>query len=182
MNKKHLIGVTALALLLGFSFTSCKTVEVLGGGVSAERGSYETIRTPAKDFNTLGLVFAEAVKELKDESVSGDVLIYQKLLQEAKKLNGDYIINVVIDRKFSGTQKKFGRFVIEFKGTEYWYGSAVAIKYTNSLNQSTIDSSALPGGQTTTRTVTNPIMNNSGSGDSSSNSGGGFFKSLKRKK
>jgi len=188
MNKKHVFGVTALALLLTFSFTGCKTITTLDGGAEKQGGVFQTVQTPAKDFNTLGLVFAEVVEEKDDKGVRGDILTYQALLKEVKKLNGDYMINVVIERKFEGkVELAFGNPQKDTEiGKSTWYGSAVAIKYTASLTESSAEQIISPNGQPVTRTVTKPVMNDERGGGgilgggSGKKFGDGFKKLFKR--
>ena len=182
MKRKNFLRLLVLMLVIGLGLTSCsttssKTVSTLTGGVNRQAGSFETIITPAKDFTTLGLVFAEATKNANDDGVRGDVLVFQALLKEAQKLKGDYIINVVIDKRIETTQSTstmsspFGEDSSEssYTATETWYGSAIAIKYTTSLTVKE-ERQITSGGQTTTTTTTNPVMNDpkqdgSGSGN-----------------
>jgi len=135
----------------------------------------QQIITPAKDFNGLGLVFSEQSFELNTkERFDGQTFTYQALLREAKALNADAIINVVIDYRvvidstIDDADKR-----TEIK-TETWYGSALAIKYTTSLSEkSTATSNQQDWIVTNTTTTESPILNGGSSGSGSS--GGGLF-------
>jgi len=186
MNKAIRI-LLAIALATSISFIGCsttssKTVSTLTGGISNEAGRFEVIRTPAKDFNTLGLVFAEATKNTDDAGVRGDVLIYQALLKEAQKLNADYIINVVIDKRVESTMStsttssplSSSSSSTGMTGKETWYGSAVAIKYTTTLTRQEVNQNTA-GNSTTTTTTTSPIMNEAGASNTGGGSSSGLF-------
>jgi hypothetical protein len=152
MAKKTWLGMSAIVLTLGLSAVSCATI-------SAEnKGSFSTIKVPAKDFESLGLVFTENVIE----NNRGEVFTYNALLKEAKALGADAIVNVTIDVKREGV--KLFRFYLSSKDT--WYGSATAIKYKEGIiNEVTIENK----GSTAIATKESVIMSDSAgsSGDSS---------------
>ena len=110
--------------------TSTQTVTFSNDGIFGEASLI-----PIKNFETRGLVFTQAELEKIEKpdrygytteyTVKGDVFTYQELLKEAQKIGADAIINVTIDsvtRSDSGT---------------IWYGSALAIKYTDILPPNT---------------------------------------------
>ena len=136
MNKERVsLGILALLLVFSAGLTSCSTTDSVSGGVRDPRGNFETISVPDKDFQALGLVFAEASYEQDERGARGGVLTYQALLKEAQALGADYIVNVVIDYKSEGSEKwLFGKKSLgAVKGKVTWYGSATAIKYTDTL-------------------------------------------------
>jgi hypothetical protein len=94
----------------------------------------EDVLIPAKDFESKGLVFTEVQMDLTSANeIQGDIFTYQALLKEAQRLGADAIINVVID--------KLSRDVTEGINTKHrvtWYGSALAIKYTDVLRETVI--------------------------------------------
>ena len=107
----------------------------------------EHVRTPVKDFITLGLVFTEnqLTTNYLAGNVQGHVITYQELLKEAQKLEADAIINVVIDKKTQSVGKVT---------TETWYGSALAIRYTDTLTETGTTTVTTEGRTTTTQTTT----------------------------
>ena len=98
----------------------------------------EMTLVPMKDFEAVGLVFTEAQFRVDSKKgVFGNVFTYQALLKEAEKLEADAIINVTIDRRIENvTMEK-----VTFR-QETWYGSALAIKYTNTILQENTDFNA----------------------------------------
>jgi len=215
MNKKISIVMVIAIIVVALVATSCGSTAsktdkgiTLDYGTKGEMFGLHTI-TPAKDFNGVGLVFTEQSFKLNpEESFNGETYTYQKLLQEAQKLGADAIINVVVDYRiinetststetssnlFSSSSSSSGSFV----RTETWYGSALAIKYTNALkNDSNVSRSIVDGVITTVTTSSDYILNEgtspgsgsssrsaaptAGTGDSSSSgsSGGGLFGGL----
>ena len=133
MNKKIVFGMLILVLVC---FVGCTTtIDSIGGGIRTPRGSFDNLNIfPAKDYQTLGLVFAEATFEEDDNGVRGDVLTFQMLLKEAQKLGADYIANVVIDFKTEGSKEMMFNAVEKSRqGKQTWFGSATAIKFTDTL-------------------------------------------------
>jgi hypothetical protein len=118
-KKRMFLGMLAMALAFGLLAAGCATT-------SAEnRGAFSDISVPAKDFTSLGLVSTENVVQ----NNKGKLFTYNALLQEAKTLGADTIVNVVIDVQREGT--KFLGFYLSPKET--WYGTATAIKYKDGL-------------------------------------------------
>jgi hypothetical protein len=134
--KKNVLFAGILALVLGLSMMSCKTIESVDrGGPNAEQRFFnQRISVPNKDFESLGMVFTEVFFEIDARGSRGDVFTYNALLKEAHKLGADAIINVVIDVKKEGsTNYLFNRNLGIAVGKETWFGSATAIKYTETL-------------------------------------------------
>jgi uncharacterized protein YbjQ (UPF0145 family) len=84
----------------------------------------EAVVLPVKDFVTLGLIFTE--HSYRSNVRDANVFTYQALLKEAQKLGADAIINVAIDRRRQAMGQGSTYVILET-----WYGSALAIKYTN---------------------------------------------------
>jgi hypothetical protein len=128
-----LVVVLAFALMM----TGCTTVDTLNRE-NPKGGTFQDIKVPNKDFESKGIVFAEYKSE-GDEAGNerGEVYTYYKLLQEAQKLGADAIVNVVIEAGVAGrTNKVFGVPKKAWMTKTTWYGSATAIKYTVTINQS----------------------------------------------
>ena len=116
--KKFLIGLGALAMLVGFSACGNSKVTTAHGGLV--RGSFEDVNIAAKDFEPVSLVFTE----ITVDSNSGAFLSYDALLKEARKVGAHAIVNVVIEDVVVCESSAFSS---DCKTTRY--GSALAIKY-----------------------------------------------------
>jgi len=133
-NFFKLIGIIAfMAVIVTMSGCSIITPSTMEK-ISWEKAStFPKVEVAAKDFTTVGLVFTEPFtlehsRTGSTGTASGEILTYQALLKEAKKLNADAIVNVVIEKKINiKTSNK------NESTTETWYGSALAIKYTTKL-------------------------------------------------
>jgi hypothetical protein len=90
-------------------------------------GKSENITVGAKDFTSVGLVFVEGVVT----SGNGEKITYDALMKAAAEKDADAIVNVAIDVKREGL--RFLRFL--FNPIETWYGSALAIKYTDAISE-----------------------------------------------
>ena len=82
-------------------------------------GTPYEIGVPVRNFQILGVVYVK-VEE-------GEGVAYQALLRAAEKRGGNGIVNVKIDVEREVT--KF--FSLTLRRQETWYGSALAIKYTD---------------------------------------------------
>jgi len=189
VNKKVGLGILVLALVFGMVMAGCATVDSLSQENYGDFPNGPTL--PNKDFTSLGLVFSETSYDLDEKGTRGDIYTYQNLLKEVKKLNGDYMINIVIDKKIEGTfETVFGRKTNKLiKGKVTWYGSATAIKYTDALKNTVTKSDTVASNPpvTTTTTSTSYVMSSSSPGLLGSPSGGGggvggFFSNLFKKK
>jgi hypothetical protein len=138
MKNLRFYGMLVLLLTFGFVLAGCTTVDDLSRVPDlSSYGKFYDVPTPGKDFTSLGLIFVEKSYE-KDAKGGGkgEVLTYYALLEKAKELGGDYIVNVTIDVVSEGTNnyntitQKRGEFI---KGKQTYYGAAVAIKYTDTL-------------------------------------------------
>jgi hypothetical protein len=147
MNKKNKRAlIPGVLLVFGVLLSSCTTVE----SIKRENpvgGDYQTIRVPNKDFESLGLVFAEYISTGDVAgNERGEVYTYYKLLQEAKNLGADAIVNVVIEANVEGgTEKLLSRELRNWIVKKTWYGSATAVKYTTTINEATKESVIVVG-------------------------------------
>jgi hypothetical protein len=117
MRKSWLL-VVGLVMTL-FALTGCAT-----SLKSGYNGTTWNIGVPAaKNVEILGVVHYEGVVN----NGSGEKVTYDALLRKAEELGGNGIVNIMIDVKREGL--RILAFVIN--PVETWYGSALAIKYTN---------------------------------------------------
>jgi hypothetical protein len=189
MKKRSLWGMLALLLAFGFVMAGCSTVDSLSQENIGEFTN--NLALPNKDFTTLGLVFSETSYDLDEKGARGDIYTYYKLLQEVKKLNGDYMINIVIDKKVEGTfETILGRKTDKLiKGKVTWYGTATAIKYSDSIKNTVTTTVTTASNPPVTTTTTSTTYSTSSSGPAGllgdgGGSGGikGFFNKLFKKK
>jgi len=180
----------ALLLAFGFVMAGCSTVDSLDQENIGEFTN--NLALPNKDFTSLGLVFSETSYDLDEKGARGDIYTYYNLLKEVKKLNGDYMINIVIDKKIEGTfETMFGRKTGKLiKGKVTWYGTATAIKYSDSIKNTVTTTVTTASNPPVTTTTTSTTYSTSSSGPAglfggSGASGGGvkgFFDRLFKKK
>jgi hypothetical protein len=174
---KHLrsAGFLLCVMLAGTILMGCANISKAN-----VRGEFEEVYAPSKDFTSLGLVFTE--NEIKNNK--GKVFTYVELLKEAQKLGADDIINVVVDVQYEGT--RLG--LLWLSRSEIWYGSALAIKYTDTLYEEKVESVIANGSVASTSTAKNAVIRKTdtgsglfgGGGDSGGK--GGFFSKLFSKK
>jgi len=163
---KNKLSIFALTIFAALAVTGCGTLFQTGTKQTGDENSGhfgEHTRTPVKDFVSLGLIFTETQLTTSSNGTSqGQTFTYQALLKEAQKLGADAIINVVIDKisqKSSNT--------IETTTIETWYGSALAIKYTETIRQT--ETVTVTTDNTTTTTQSSSVFFNDGG---NANSGG----------
>jgi hypothetical protein len=107
---------------------------------SDSRFNYEDVEIPAKDFVSLGMIFATATLTTTSDqnnssstrTTEGERFMYYRLLEKAHALGADAIVNVSVDKLTSTNRVKVGNQtnnVVE----EKWFGSALAIKYTGAI-------------------------------------------------
>jgi hypothetical protein len=122
--KKVLCGMAAVLAAIVVMGCATGVKEMYSGTV------YDIAVPQAKNVEIIGLVHYEGVVN----AGYGEKITYDNLLKEAEKIGGNGIVNILIDVKKEG--RKFLWFTIPT--TETWYGSALAIKYTNeNLTEST---------------------------------------------
>ena len=114
-GKKKKVIIIVIAVLLLFNLAA-RGLDLRGGSGMGGRGhsfvGAGNVTLAAKDFEPLGIVFAESTAPRRD----GLGLTYNALMREAAQLGADAIINVNI----SSTRGFFNR---------TWSGSALAIKF-----------------------------------------------------
>jgi len=158
-NKLSVWVLFALTIFAALAVTGCGSLFSSTQTGEENKGNFgEHTRTPVKDFVSLGLIFTETQLTTSSAGTSGQVFTYQALLKEAQKLGADAIINVVIDKK---SQNSSGSTI------ETWYGSALAIKYTETIRQT--ETVTVTTGTTTTTTESSSVFFNDGG---NANSGG----------
>jgi len=163
MKSKMSVWVSfALTVFAVLAASGCATKQI----VSENNGNFgEHTRTPVKDFVSLGLVFTETQLTNSSTGTSrGEIFTYQALLKEAQQLGADAIINVVIDKKTETVAD-----IMASSTVETWYGSALAIKYTETLKETT-SVTVTANGATTTQSTT-IYFNEGGSGSGGQNAG-----------
>lgn len=157
------------------------------------RGNFgEHTFTPAKDFESVGLVFTENTFTSTPTEIDGEIFTYNALLREAQRLGADAIINVVIDKKIidkviteetgsaaaSATDSQASRAsqrssTTESVHEETWYGSALAINYTTLLRTTNIVTTGTGADRVTTQSEQIIFTGGGTSGGTSSGGGGG---------
>jgi len=126
MKNPKVFGIIVVLALIMLPMMSCAT---------ALKGRYEgttyNIAIPAKDFEILGVVRVETtVSRARRNGArgNGEYITYDALLKEAEAKGGHGIVNVMIDRKVK---------ITFFKVTDTYYGTALAVKYTNAVAPNT---------------------------------------------
>ena len=129
--KNKLILSLITVIFAVFFVAGCGTPPVTTTTASVEFQNWaqfgESVLIPAKDFETVGLVFTE-VSFTADKSIDGQTFSYRDLLKKANDLGADAIINVVMDKKTDRIREG-----TKVSRKETWYGTALAIKYTEVL-------------------------------------------------
>jgi len=139
-----LVMITLSVLLLA----GCVTPTAAGVSFDNKGSFGEQIMTPAKDFVSLGIVFTEVRFMITSKgAINGDTFTYQALLKEAQKLGADAIINMVIDRRIEKVSSGMSGNM-----QQTWFGSALAIKYTDTLKRSSTATARDEHSSTTTTT------------------------------
>jgi hypothetical protein len=131
MKKSGFFAVGMLMVL--FALTGCAS-ELK----SSYNGTTLNIGVPVKNIEILGIVRYEAIVA----NGNGEKVTYDALLKEAEKVGGNGIANVMIDVKREGLQL----FSLVLNPKETWYGSALAIKYTNDNLAANVPYSTSEGG------------------------------------
>jgi hypothetical protein len=127
-----LIAIVGLVVSLSGCFAVPASLTTFAEINQQNLGTFgESASIPIKDFESKGLIFTEAKFTMEDGKIDGDTFTYQALLQKAKAAGADAIINIAIDKRVENV-KQAGKLSKIIK-QETWYGSALAIKYTNAL-------------------------------------------------
>ena len=127
-GKKKKVIIIVIAVLLLFNLAA-RGLGLRGGSGVGDRGhslvGTGNVTLAAKDFEPLGIVFAESTVSRRD----GYGLTYNTLIREAAQKGADAIINVNI----SSTRGFFNR---------TWSGSALAIKFLDAVPGETNNTTA----------------------------------------
>jgi len=119
MKNPKVLGIIVLLTVIMISLISCtSSTESLKG---MYEGATYNIAIAAKDFEILGVV---RIKTTVIDKENGEYITYDALLKEAEAKGGNGIVNVFIDREINSD-------------SETYYGTALAIKYTNTLAPNT---------------------------------------------
>jgi len=138
-NTFKLLGIIALTAVIGFMVVGCTTTDLK----SAMHGEYNLIpKIAGKDFVALGLVSVKTTETIVidplsiNTTITGERVNYDLLLQAAKELYPEVtdIINVRIDKVHKGTESPF-TWLIGGTTTIDYYGNALAIRYTEALDE-----------------------------------------------
>jgi len=120
-NTFKVFGIIALVLVIGFSMMGCVS-STTGNFKEPISGVTYNIAIPAKNIQIIGLVRVETKVDIDN---NGELITYDALLKASEAVGGNGIANIMIDRLQQST-----RAAIPMKTTT-WYGSALAIKFTN---------------------------------------------------
>ncbi len=131
---KKLLAI-AFAAVAAFALASCTTTTDM---TKNQSGWSNYAEITVKDFEPVGIVQVET-KETTDvspfyfsRSHVGKRIVYADLMAEAKKLGADDIINIRVDARNEGEKKApIAEFFGGNKIVTTYYGTAIAIKYTN---------------------------------------------------
>ena len=138
---KGILGILVLLSVFVLVGVGCTTHHASITGGADTQAAFARVNVPAKDFTSVGLVFAQTEVEIRrnrdSRTLSGDVITYNMLMQEAARLGAHAIVNVTIDRVIEerGEIRRIGFIVLQDTGItrETWKGNALAIRYTDKL-------------------------------------------------
>ncbi|AEF84710.1 putative lipoprotein [Treponema primitia ZAS-2] len=156
-SKLFVWTLFTLAATVTLALTGCVSTENTNTGHFGEH-----IRTPVKDFQPMGLVFTETRLATYDSvTANGQIFTYQALLKQAQELGADAIINVSIDKRSQVTTLPGSTVPLPNSHVTTWYGSALAIKYTDTLTE-TGSVTVTADGATATTVTTSVYFNDGG--------------------
>lgn len=124
-NFWKFLGVIAFIVIMGLSMAGCTSTRSYKEPVV---GVAYNIAIPAKDFQIIGIVRVETRVDARN---NGELITYDALLKAAEAAGGNGIVNIMIDRKEQISTTTLGSSVISVDGLTEWYGSALAIRYTD---------------------------------------------------
>jgi len=122
-RANKLLGFSMLMILAGISMIGCITESTRSFKEPISGVTYN-IAIPAKNIQIIGIVRVEAKV---DTYSNGELITYDALLKAAEAAGGNGITNIMIDRL---QQSKSSDNIVNERTTT-WYGSALAIRYTN---------------------------------------------------
>ena len=134
MDRKinpHLITIIAILVLAILSIGSATRQQPVAEAAMVYNnwGTFgEAAIMPVKDFEVLGWIYTEDAFTVEKGTIIGQTFSYQALLKKAAELKADAIINVTIDKR--NERVKQGNAIVR---QETWYGTALAIKYTDAI-------------------------------------------------
>jgi uncharacterized protein YbjQ (UPF0145 family) len=138
-NKKffRVLGIIALAPVIGFSAASCATYPVVDHGYP-EAGGSRSANIVIKDYQPLGIIFVKSTEVIDSKgNHSGSKITYEMLMREAQKLGADDVINVRIDVNEVEEFITDNPFAVVTKTTYNYTATALAVKYTNAVSGGT---------------------------------------------
>ena len=131
-SKMFVFGMLTVVVGFGLVLSGCTTPLPLVRQETIQHENicvFRNVAIPAKDFEPVRIVFTEATFRADPEGgVEGEVFMYQRLLREAAAIGAHAIVNIVIDRRVNIVRE--GRITLR---EETWFGSALAIRYTETL-------------------------------------------------
>lgn len=140
-NSLSILGTVIVITCAALFAVGCSTTEVASERSNQNWGSFGDVLVPVKDFESRGMVFTEVQFTVTSNGrINGKAFTYQELLKAAQKVGADAIVNVTIDRVVEGSAESSG-FSSSSSIKETWYGSALAIRYTNALTNSNVTAS-----------------------------------------
>jgi hypothetical protein len=159
--KSKLAFVGMVALLFAVVLTGCTTTDMRTGA----SGSHNFATITVKDYEVLGVVTQNAKETLTvgflgfTEDRKGNRVTYGQLMEEALKLypGTSDIINVRIDYYNKGQSNKVLDPIIGYTKTVEYYGSAVAIRYTEAASSSSNVQDRLPAQGISANATPNPF-------------------------
>ena len=148
-----------LVVVMVISFAGCKSTAGVSWQNEGRFGQHYIVT--AKDWEAVQLVFTEVEFEVTNKAkINGEVFTYQALLKEAQRLNADAIINVTIDKRVDSVT-----YGMTSNMHQVWYGSALAIKFTDTLISTTETNTRREtekGIENEARTVVNAVLHTTG--------------------
>ena len=146
MNKKilpHIMMVVSFVIfiVLGLACATKPEPQKTESQDTSSRFHYEDVKTPVKDFVSLGIVFdvstftitSDVNNSSSTSTTEGERFMYYRLLEKAHALGADAIVNVSID-KLSSTRRVLQGRKTNTVAEEKWFGTALAIKYTDAIH------------------------------------------------
>ena len=126
MKNLKIFGIIVSLALIMLPMMSCMTNELK----ARYEGTTYDIAIPAKDFEILGVVRVETTVSRNDTRSrgNGEFITYDALLKAAEAKGGNGIVNVMIDKRVTTSSSNI---------TDTYYGTALAIKYTNTVTPNT---------------------------------------------
>ena len=122
MKNLKLVGIIVLVAVIMLPLAGCSTVTVK----DSDAGYAPSVGITVKDFEALGIV---RVETQIDKNGNGEKITFDALLREAEAKGGNGIANVTIDKKAVLSVAPWGSSITSVT----YYGSALAIKYTNTV-------------------------------------------------